>query len=506
MLEDQLAQASNQATRSRIRITVVLAGTIVVAALFLFGIVRIDLNLFRSETATITKDPPLLANTEAGSATIDVPVPANSSEQEPSASPPAPNLPNENNTDLRDEFKEKLNTYETLFAAKIDENRFGVWNQLAQDRIQAERQSALSAFAASEYTKAIEKISTATEQATTELEKRDTAYTAALNDAKAAYKADDFDAAVLKIEAALHLDPDATEAQDLKQQIETLPSVLTLVEQAAVARIENDLEKEKLLLEKILASAPGRTASRERLNAVTHEIKDTRFAAYVSSGFRRVEERNLKSAQENLKRAEQIDRSRAETKLLREQVATLKKELDVDALIKTGIEKSAADNWTIAFENFDKAVSIIPGNKDAIDGRNLALTILDLQSNAARHIAAENRMAAENVRSEVKALIEEAKTFASFSPTLAAQTFDLEASLKLYGNVVPVFIESDGLTEISVRGVGRVGVTAGRAISLKPGIYTFEGTRKGFRSKLVKIEVPAGSSKVTVEVICDEPI
>lgn len=506
MLEDQLAQASNQATRSRIRIAIVFAGTILVAALFLFGIVRVDLDLFRTETATIAQDPPSPAKTETDSATIDVPVAAKSSEQEPDESPSALNVLSDNSKALREEFKDKLETFEDSYTAKIDENRFGAWNQLAQDQIQAERQSALSAFAASEYTKAIEKISLAIEQAITELGKRDTAYVAALNDAEAAYKADNFDAAILKIETALRLAPGAAEAQDLKQQIETLPSLLTLVEQAVVARIENDLEKEKALLEEILVSTPDRLISRERLNAVSHEIKETRYAAYVSSGFRHVGERNLKSAQENLKRAEQIDRSRSETKLLRKQIDTLKKELDVDALVKTGIEKSAADNWTIAFEKFDKAVSIIPGNKNAIDGRNLALTILDLQSNAARHIAAENRMGAENVRSEIKALIEKAKTFASFSPTLAAQTSDLEASLKLYGNVVPVFIESDGLTEISVRGVGRVGVTAGRSISLKPGIYTFEGTRKGFRSKLVKIEVPAGSSKVTVEVICDEPI
>ena len=506
MLEDQLAQASNQATRSRIRIAIVLAGATTVAALFLFGIIRIDLDLFRSETATITEDQPSPTKTATVSATIDVPVATKPSEQEPNASPPAPNLQNENNTTLRDEFKEKLNTYETSFAAKIDEERFTAWNQFAKDRIQAERQSALSAFAASEYTKAIEKISLATEQATTELQSRDAAYAAALNDALAAYKADDFDTAVLKIEGALRLNPNASEAQDLKLEIEILPAVLSLVDQAAVARIENDLKKEKALLEEILASAPDRQIPRERLDTVAHEIKETRFAAYVSLGFRRVEEHNLKSAQENLKRAEQIDRTRAETKLLREKVAILKKELDVDALVKIGIEKSAADNWTIAFENFDKAVSIIPGNKNAIDGRNLALTILDLKSNAARHIAAENRMAAENVRSDVKALIEKAKSFASFSPTLAAQTSNLEASLKLYGNVVPVFIESDGLTEISVRGVGRVGVTVGRTISLKPGIYTFEGTRKGFRSKQVKIEVPARSSKVTLEVVCDEPI
>lgn len=506
MLEDQLAQASNEATRSRIRITIVLAGTIVVAALFLFGIVRIDLDLFRSETTTMAVDQPSSVKTGTDPATIDIPVATKPSEQDSASPLPAQNLQNENNTALRDEFKEKLNTYETSFAAKIDEDRFAAWNQLAKDQIQAERQSALSAFAASEYTKAIEKISLATEQATAELQTRDAAYAAALNDALTAYKADDFDTAVLKIEEALRLNPNTSEAQDLKLQVETLPAVLSLVDQAAVARIENDLEKEKALLEGILAIAPDRQISRERLDAVAHEIKETRFTAYVSSGFRRVEERNLKSAQENLKQAEQIDRSRTETKLLREKVATLKKELDVDTLVKTGIEKSAADNWTIAFEKFDKAVSIIPGNKNAIDGRNLALTILELQSDAARHIAAENRMAAENVRSEVKALIEKAKTFASFSPTLAAQTFDLEASLKLYGNVVPVFIESDGLTEISVRGVGRVGVTAGRTISLKPGTYTFEGTRKGFRSKLVKIEVPARSSKVTVEIICDEPI
>ena len=78
--------------------------------------------------------------------------------------------------------------------------------------------------------------------------------------------------------------------------------------------------------------------------------------------------------------------------------------------------------------------------------------------------------------------------------------------LKAYSKKVSVKIISDGVTNISVRGVGKVGLTNEKTIDLRPGRYTFEGKRIGYRSKLIQVEVPPNSGILVVEIFSDERI
>jgi hypothetical protein len=69
-----------------------------------------------------------------------------------------------------------------------------------------------------------------------------------------------------------------------------------------------------------------------------------------------------------------------------------------------------------------------------------------------------------------------------------------------------VTVISDNQTYVLVRSVGKVGVVFQKNIQLKPGNYTFEGTRKGFKSKLVQAFIPYDQDSFRVRVICDELI
>ena len=71
---------------------------------------------------------------------------------------------------------------------------------------------------------------------------------------------------------------------------------------------------------------------------------------------------------------------------------------------------------------------------------------------------------------------------------------------------VPVTVISDNKTYVSVRSVGKVGAVFQKIIELKPGRYTFEGTRRGFKSVLVETFITYDQNDFSVRVICDEPI
>jgi hypothetical protein len=62
------------------------------------------------------------------------------------------------------------------------------------------------------------------------------------------------------------------------------------------------------------------------------------------------------------------------------------------------------------------------------------------------------------------------------------------------------------MTNIQVRGIGKIGRILNKTIQLKPGYYTFEGPRDGFKSKLLQVLIPYNKNNYSVRIICDESI
>jgi hypothetical protein len=71
---------------------------------------------------------------------------------------------------------------------------------------------------------------------------------------------------------------------------------------------------------------------------------------------------------------------------------------------------------------------------------------------------------------------------------------------------ITVEVISDNQTHILVRGVGVVGQTSLKTIQLTPGNYTFEGKRKGYKSKLINVLIPYDKPTFSLSIHCDEPI
>ena len=80
----------------------------------------------------------------------------------------------------------------------------------------------------------------------------------------------------------------------------------------------------------------------------------------------------------------------------------------------------------------------------------------------------------------------------------------LESTLRAVNTPVEVTVLSDGNTFVSVRGIGNVGTTTSKVIELKPGPYTFEGKRQGYKSKLVEVMIPLHSNFYQLRVVADE--
>lgn len=471
MLEQQLKDASEAASKQRTKTA--LAGLAIVA-LALGGVVAVT----------------SLSNPQSGG--------------EPAA-PVASHVQTPEQIDaLRTEFKTLLIDFEGRVEARVASDAFAGWNLDAKHLILADKANAISLFSTGDYPTALQTLQSATALATSEFAAMDLAFDAALTTAGEHYTKDAHASAKVEITKALGLRPTDQNALALEAQIDALPRVLELVNAAQAARTENDLVREAQNLRVIMALAPNRSGLKKRLETVESRLRERNFAQLIKSGLAHVSTRNLGGAQSSLAAAQNLLPNRDELTVLRAQVKKLSETLKVEALIAQARQAAAHDDWAQALTLYGEAAKIEPNNKEIIQAVAAAQEIIRLGAQIDRHLNAPHRLGSKNVMTSAQGLVGESAKYFALSPALRAKSERLSGIIDGYAIKVALLVRSDNQTEVLVRGVGRVGQMEEKIIELKPGAYTFEGIRQGFKSRLVHVEVPPNATDLVVEVICNE--
>jgi hypothetical protein len=491
MLQEKLEQESRAVQRRRMQLVIGVATSAAVIGLVYAGIVLL-------RPSDVTNAP---QQTEVTPEAV-----AKAPQAAPEIVTPEIAADNAANEAAREQFKTDLAAFQSTLETAVTHEDFARWDPTAQRRILDGKETSISLFSEVSYTAAVNELAAAHAAAEQALAARERAFTDAFSAAEEAHDEDSYDGAVLAIGRALNIRPDSAPAVALEQRIDALPALLAKIEDAAVARVENNLDAERRHLEAALTIDPERSELAFRLTEVRRLLREARFAGHIVAGLTDVEARKLTSAQRNLDAARAIYPDRAEVDVLDEKIAGLELELLIERLTVTARAAAQADDWVTAEQTYIQVRRLAPANRDITDGLALAQTINRLRARAARHLAAPGRLASVAVATEAGSIVDAIAPLRADSPRLAAQADALAGLVAAYGVKVPVRIVSDGKTNITVRGVGIVGKITERTIELRPGQYTFEGIREGFQAVLMRVDIPPGQADLVLEIVPDERI
>ena len=411
-----------------------------------------------------------------------------------------------NQRGLREAVMKRLQAYEEELEAAIVRANPEQWNLKKSIELKALKEDVVSSFAKGDYILATQKLDRLELLAKQLLTDWNTTFSSEKMMAGNALQQDDYVVGKLHITKAISLKPHDLEAKALLANLEALPELLKLLKLADVAHIENNPEKEYSVLEKAFAIAPYRDGLKHRRDVLAEKLKEIQFGNRISSAWRNVERNEIKAARLNYNQAKQLYATRSELKLLNDAIIKATVALDLNHSIRAADQAIRQDEWLTAERIYAESLQRHPQNRAIRDGLQLATKVVSLQASLSDYINRPDRLSSQNISTAAKETLIQADVFAGNSKRLSVQVAELKTLLAKVNIKVPVFVKSDNKTYILVRGVGKVGLTPGREIRLKPGAYTFEGSRSGYRSKLVQVRVPLGELMVRVEVVCDERI
>jgi len=131
---------------------------------------------------------------------------------------------------------------------------------------------------------------------------------------------------------------------------------------------------------------------------------------------------------------------------------------------------------------------------------------LNLDSRLKSIFAKPERLFADGPLDEARKVLAQATVVTPGGPVLAAQIDQLDRLITEAEAEVEVMIRSDGLTDVVIYHVGRLGLFLEKRLVLRTGDYTATGSRKGFRDVRQTIKVRPSSGKTLFTLRCEEPI
>jgi len=112
----------------------------------------------------------------------------------------------------------------------------------------------------------------------------------------------------------------------------------------------------------------------------------------------------------------------------------------------------------------------------------------------------------DSILDDAKEILNEALAYAETGDRIGAQAGRLGMLVDAASNPIPVRLQSDGLTQVTVYRVGTFGTFSDLDIEVKPGTYTVVGSRAGYRDVRTMITVLPGRQPDPVSIVCVEPI
>jgi hypothetical protein len=305
---------------------------------------------------------------------------------------------------------------------------------------------------------------------------------------------------------ALIIEPGHPTAQRDLERAKHCGKVVQLLQSAARQEAENSLSRARADHEEALRLDPASEEARAGLARVSSLIASRQYDELMAGGITALHDRDYQRAQRLLLKARSIKPDSPEVRDALFQAEAALKQIRIDELKARSEGAERAEDWEQALALYQSVLSLDGSIQFALQGKERALKRKTLEEGIQSYLAQPSLLETDQSLSRALALLDEARRVEPRGPRVSRLTTELDALVAAARTTVTVTIESDGITDVAVYKVGRLGRFQSRELSLRPGTYTIIGAREGYKDVRHSLSVRPGSAALRVTVTCSEKI
>jgi tetratricopeptide (TPR) repeat protein len=308
-------------------------------------------------------------------------------------------------------------------------------------------------------------------------------------------------------QAVLEIDSDHQEATDGLDMVAALEGIADRVKAIRALEAEGRLEEARAALDSLAAAYPDNPFIKNQRDSLEKRIRQRDFNRLVESSLAAEAAGDLAAAIADIEAALDLKADTAQ----QERLAELQKQYKaarLEALLADGFQALKDARYEAARNIYKEAVALDPNAKEARTGLEKASSLYLANIRYSQNVASAERHIEEGRYPLAAKLFNTAMTSrpAKLSAAQVKKEEKIRDILETQSDKVPVTVESDGRTYVSIIGVLPPERFRETDLKLYPDVYKARGTRKGYHDveKEFKVDATEGSQTITIE--CSEKI
>ncbi len=313
-------------------------------------------------------------------------------------------------------------------------------------------------------------------------------------------------AAASHFQQALAIDADDEKAAIGARRAEQLPTVLNYLHDGLAMEQADDLQGALLALREATGLDPEFSPAQEALASVRAEIAEQEFQQAMSRALQAMANGKLSTASSALSKAESLKPGDRTVRDLKQQLARTQLAGRLTTLQQDAQRLEQTERWPEALKTCEEALSLDSQAAFAVSCKTRVSLRVELDSHLNALFAEPERLFEDGPLKEARKTLLYASQRSPRGPLLTAKISQLDKLISQAEVEIEVVILSDGLTEVVVYHVGRLGLFQEKSLVLRTGNYTATGSRNGFKDVRQTLKVRPGSGKMVFTLRCEEPI
>ena len=313
--------------------------------------------------------------------------------------------------------------------------------------------------------------------------------------------------AVRHFELAKAIDPHDRQATDGLQRARTIHRLFSLLEEGGNLEAANRLQEAARTYRQAVELDPLSSQARSALDRVTARLSEARFLQLIAEGYALLEARQFEDARTAFRAAGKLSPDSRQPGEGLAKVDRAVREERIESLKVEAEHFERQQEWALAEQSWQQLLALEPGASVAAEGAARARFRKTLLSRLQSYIENPQRLSSPRVAAEARALLEDvASPEGGPGSRVLAKAATLEEMLTLADRPVPIALQSDNETDVTLLRVARLGRFQHHEILLKPGRYTLVGSRPGYRDVRKTLDVTLGMESGSISIRCEETI
>jgi hypothetical protein len=305
---------------------------------------------------------------------------------------------------------------------------------------------------------------------------------------------------------AVKIEPGNKVAERGLKRATTLDQVLNLVADAERMEKESNPVVAVEQFRKALALDAEAPRAADGIARIEARFAADAFAGTMARGYSALAKADYAGARSAFEAARRVRPSAPEIPQALRQIEQEQRTAVISAKLGVAREHEGQERWADALKEYRAVVELDSTVAAAQEGIARVSPRAALNEQLDLYLTQPERLFSQPVRAAARDTLARAASIASPGPVLQKQVTTLKDWVARADVPVPVALQSDNLTQVTIYRVGELGTFAERSLDLVPGSYTLVGTRPGFRDVRREISVRPGAAPQPVVIRCEDPI